>query len=89
MFFYTYVLECRLGNTKSYYIGYCSDIEERIRQHKNGEVFFTKKYESIKLVYYEACTSKTDAIKRELQLKTGFGRGYIKKRLDSYLASRD
>jgi putative endonuclease len=54
-----------------------------------GEVFATKKFDTIELVYYEACISKTDAIKRELQLKTGFGRGYIKKRLESYLTSRD
>lgn len=89
MFFYTYVLECSSVGTKSFYIGYCSDIVERIRQHKNREVFTTRKFDATKLVYYEACTSKTDAIKRELQLKTGFGRGYIKKRLESYLHSRD
>ncbi len=89
MFFYTYALVCKGGNSRSFYIGYCRDIEERIQQHMRGEVFATKKFDSIELVYYEACISKTDAIKRELQLKTGFGRGYIKKRLESYLTSRD
>ncbi len=44
----------------------------------------TKKFDTIKLVYYEACVNKMDARKRELQLKTGFGRGYIKKRLEHF-----
>lgn len=37
------------------------------------------------LVYYEACLSHKDAAEREKQLKTGFGRGYLKKRLKDYL----
>jgi len=37
-----------------------------------------------KLVYYEVCLSKKDAQKRERQLKTGFGRGYLRKRLENY-----
>jgi len=37
------------------------------------------------LVYYEACLSKKDAQNREKQLKTGFGRGYLRKRLKDSL----
>ena len=36
---------------------------------------------NLKLVYYEACIGKADALKREKQLKTGFGRGYLRNRL--------
>jgi hypothetical protein len=32
----------------------------------------------------EACLSKEDASEREKQLKTGFGRGYLKRRLKNY-----
>jgi len=38
-----------------------------------------------KLIYYEACLSKKDAQNRERQLKTGFGRGYLRRRLKDYL----
>jgi putative endonuclease len=33
------------------------------------------------LVYYEACLIKEKAIQREKQLKTGFGRAYLYRRL--------
>jgi len=88
MFYYTYVLECINNNSqKDYYVGYCKDLRKRIQTHQNKTVFATKKYYEVKLIYYEACINKTDARIRELQLKTGFGRGYVKKRLRSYLQS--
>jgi len=53
---------------------------------KRGDVKTTKCC-SCDLIYYEACLSKTDARKRELQLKTGYGRGYLKRRLQTYFSS--
>jgi inosine/xanthosine triphosphate pyrophosphatase family protein len=50
---------------------------------------FTKKYDVSKLVYFEAINDASQAIAREKQLKTGFGRGYLKRRLDKYFKSRD
>jgi putative endonuclease len=50
-------------------------------QHKAGESENTRKRLPVKLVYYEACRSLEAARAREKQLKTGFGRGYLKKRL--------
>ena len=82
---YTYVLLCQ-DNKRSrvkLYIGSTSDLKNRVVKHQAGDVKTTKSFDNIKLVYYEVCISKTDAIKRELQLKTGFGRGYLKKRLAS------
>ena len=49
------------------------------------EVFTTKKFEKIILVYYEDCLNKTNARKTDLQMKTGFGKRYLKKGLVSYL----
>ena len=66
-------------------MGSTEDLRERILRHKAKGVETTKVYDKLELVYYEACLNKTDARKRELQLKTGFGRGYIKKRLAEYL----
>jgi putative endonuclease len=87
MFFYTYVLNCENQDKKSeFYIGSCKDLINRVSEHQNKEVTTTKKFDKITLVYYEACLNKTDARKRELQLKTGFGRGYLKRRIESYTA---
>lgn len=86
--FYTYVLLCRNTKSSEFYIGSTSDLKTRLKDHKSKSTKTTKKFDIIDLVYYEASRNKTDAKKRELQLKTGFGRGYLKRRLinDKYLS---
>ncbi len=83
--FYTYVLCCKNEKSKGsiLYVGSTSDLKNRYSEHKTGEVQTTKNYDKIALIYYEACLNKTDARKRELQLKTGFGRGYLNRRLEN------
>ena len=71
-----------------FYVGLTDNLEKRLAAHKTGSVKTTKNFDSVELVYYEVCFDKTDARMRELQLKTGFGRGYLKRRLESYLKSR-
>jgi len=89
--FYVYVLVCTNKEKikQELYIGSCYDLERRVLKHKNREVKTTKKFDKIILVYYEASLNKSDALKRELQLKTGFGRGYLKRRLKKYLEMRE
>jgi putative endonuclease len=88
VFYFTYVLECRLQDKVSFYIGYTEDIKARLLKHKSKKVYATKKYDSIKLIYFESCLGKKDAIIREKSLKTGFGRAFIKNRLKYYLSLR-
>ena len=85
--FYTYILRCIdiKRKRRKFYVGTTEDLEKRISNHKNKSIKTTKSFDRIELVYYEVCFDKTDAIRREHQLKTGFGRGYIKRRLASYL----
>ncbi len=64
-----------------FYIGCTKDLKQRINQHNKGWVKSTKDRRPLSLVYYEACLNKQKAIKREKQLKTGFGRKYIKNRI--------
>lgn len=84
---YVYVLLCidSKRKRKKFYIGSSSDLFERERNHKTKSIKTTKSFDIIELVYYEASLNKTDARKRELQLKTGFGRGYIKRRIENYM----
>ena len=85
--YYTYVLLCKGKNLQSdWYVGFTADLRNRIEQHKAKNVRTTKKFDTVTLVYYEACLNKSDAQKRELQLKTGFGRGYLKRRLEGGIA---
>ena len=83
----TYVLLCveTKRNRRKFYVGSTENIDVRELQHKYKNVKTTKSFDKIDLVYFEMCLNKADAIKRELQLKTGFGRGYIKRRIESYL----
>ena len=83
--YYTYVLQCNDINRNKFYIGVTDDIKNRVAAHKSKSVQTTKSFNNIKLIYCEICLNKTDALKREHQLKTGFGRGYINKRLENYL----
>lgn len=89
MFYYVYALRCDRvsGEKPEFYVGYSEDLKRRLKEHIDGNVTTTKKFDKITLVYYEASLSKRDARKRELQLKTGFGRGYLKRRLEGYLTS--
>lgn len=79
MFYFTYVLKSERDN--KYYIGSTSNLENRVRSHNNGGVKSTKNRIPLKLIYYEACLDKNKAEKREKYFKTGFGRGYLKKRI--------
>ena len=87
--YYTYVLECIKDGGTELYTGYCSDLKNRYQEHLHKEVKTTKMFDQIRLIYYEACLNKTDARKREIQLKTGFGRGYLNRRLSNYFKKRD
>ena len=77
--YYTYVLKS-LKDGKLY-VGWTVDLKERTRKHKEGLVVATKNRRPLSLVYYEACLDKKKAINREKQLKTGFGRKYLKNRI--------
>jgi len=85
--YFTYVLLCK-GKATKLYVGSCANLENRVKEHIAKEVKSTRVYDTISLIYYEACLNKTDAIKRERQLKTGFGRGYLKRRLEQYFKAR-
>lgn len=88
VFYYVYVLLCKNLRSSEFYIGYCKNLKLRLKRHKRREVKSTKGFGKISLIYFEGCLNKTDARKREIQLKTGFGRGYIKRRLAQYLKSK-
>lgn len=83
---YVYVLESQ--HDKRLYTGVTNDLNRRLQEHQNGHTQTTSRMQKIEIVYYEACINKLDAAAREKQLKTGFGRGYIKRRLENYLMGR-
>jgi len=81
--FFTYVLISERDN--NFYIGFTDDLEKRIEEHHKGFVASTANRRPLKLIYYEACLNAKDALKREKYFKTGFGRRFLKNRLESYI----
>jgi len=77
--FYTYVLRCGDGQL---YVGSAADLRRRIAQHRAGKVPATAHRLPVTLEYYEACRCELNARLREKQLKTGFGRAYLRRRLE-------
>jgi putative endonuclease len=62
-------------------VGSTADLKRRLAEHRRGKTKTTTPMTDLMLVYYEACLSEKDAEARERQLKTGFGRAYLKRRL--------
>ena len=83
MFYYTYILQSLKNN--SLYIGYTSDLKNRIKKHNYGENKATKPFIPYKLIFYEAFLNRIDAKNREKYLKGGYGRKTINKMLNKYL----
>ncbi|MFA5927435.1 MAG: GIY-YIG nuclease family protein [Patescibacteria group bacterium] len=77
--YYTYVLKS--ASDQRLYVGWTTDLGHRLEEHNSGLVESTKNRRPLLLMYYEACLSKEKAIAREKQLKTGFGRKYLNKRI--------
>jgi putative endonuclease len=85
--FYTYVLLNEKDN--DFYIGFTKDLKKRLEEHKRGSVISTAAKRPLSLVYYEACLNKNDAIKREKYFKSGFGRRFLRNRLEAFLEQLD
>lgn len=81
-FFYVYVLVSLVDNKQ--YVGYTSDLKKRMAEHARGKSFATAPRRPLKLVYYEACLSQSDALRRERYFKETGGRRFLAKRLKDY-----
>ncbi len=84
MFYYTYVLKSNKDG--KHYTGYTNDLKRRMLEHNSGLSIYTKYRGPFVIIYYEACLSEEKAKQREVYLKSGMGKRYLKNRLgDSYL----
>jgi len=81
--FYVYVLLSLKDH--NLYIGFSSDLKQRIKSHNSGKVASTKSRRPLKLIYYEAYVSEKDTLGREKFLKSGSGLRFLKKQLKETL----
>ena len=65
--FYVYILLCCDG---SFYTGYTKDLEARTKLHENGKgAKYTKSHKPKRIAYVELFDSRTEAMKREKEIK--------------------
>ncbi len=76
---FVYALECDDG---SVYIGQTQDVLKRWEQHVTGlGADWTKRHPPVKLAHWEEYDTLEEAVKREKDLKTGFGRKWLKREI--------
>jgi len=81
--FYVYLLYS--NKDKKLYTGSTNNLVERVKRHNKGLVKSTKNRRPLKLIYYEACNNRKDSMRREIYLKSSWGKRYLKNRLKEYM----
>ncbi|MCL5784071.1 MAG: GIY-YIG nuclease family protein [Patescibacteria group bacterium] len=67
LMWFVYILLCE---DKSLYTGSSNDIQKRFFDHKNGKGGrYTRSHKPVRLVYSEQLSTKSEALKREREIK--------------------
>jgi putative endonuclease len=85
--FYTYVLKSKKNN--KLYTGSTRNLKRRLAEHQSGKSTYTKDRGPFVLLYYEAGLNKEDARLREVYLKSGMGKRYLKNRLKYFFLDKE
>jgi putative endonuclease len=83
MFYYVYLLFSH--KDKGVYTGLTDNLRRRIKEHNQGKTESTKNRRPLDLIYFEGYKNKEIALRREIYLKTGWGRNYLKKIINNYI----
>ncbi len=81
MKFYIYIIHS--PSIDKYYIGISSNLTERIKKHNTNHKGYTGKVNDWTLVHQEEFDNKSDALKREKQIKSWKSKKAIQKLIDS------
>jgi len=74
--FFVYVIRSRVNGY--FYVGLTGDVERRIDEHNSGKTKSTKPYKPWVFLFSEEFETRVEARKREVYLKSGVGKEYIK-----------
>jgi putative endonuclease len=84
--FYVYILESIKNG--EIYTGFTCDLKKRLEEHNHKKNSPTKTQAPWRVIYYEACINKEDAMRREKYLKTSQGRRLMERRLKEYFFNK-
>ena len=74
--YYIYILKSKKDNKT--YVGYTSNLQERLESHNSGQVKSTKFRQPLELIFSEEFGTSSEAKRRELYWKNGGGRRKLK-----------
>ena len=77
--FYVYLIRS-IAHPEQRYIGYTTNLKERLAAHNAGQSKHTAKFKPWKLISYHAFSEKQAAQHFEQYLKTGSGQAFANKR---------
>ena len=86
MAYFTYILRSEVKYR--YYIGSTDNLERRLRLHNEGNTISTKAFMPLQIVYYETFKTKTEALKREIELKKMKSKKYIEWLINNHSRGR-
>lgn len=69
MTYFVYILQCA---DDTLYVGITTDLKRRIEEHNHDKkaARYTRGRRPVKVVYSEECDTRSNALKRELELKS-------------------
>jgi putative endonuclease len=77
MEYWVYILQSEKDG--GYYIGYTADLEERLKRHNERRSRYTRNKTPWKFIYQEDFSTRTEAIRREREIKRMKSREYIER----------
>ena len=78
--FCVYAIMCE---NNSIYIGQTENLMKRWSEHLAGTASdYTKRYRPIRIAHYEECSSREEALQKECEWKTGYGRKRLKRLIE-------
>jgi putative endonuclease len=63
------------------YVGQTQDLARRLREHHEGISFYTKRADDWELIHTEEFPTRSEAMKREKQLKSSRGRAFPREKI--------
>ena len=79
--YYVYILQSM--EDFSFYTGQCEDLDSRMSKHFDGFNKYTASKGPLRLVYFEQYNIRTEAIKREKEIKNKKSRKYLLEIIES------
>jgi putative endonuclease len=65
--YYIYLLQCE---DESIYCGITTDVERRFQEHLSGKAAnYTRAHKPVKIIYTEKAENRSEALKREAEIK--------------------